>query len=193
MSTASPLAPAPTGMRAHIQHDGVHWSFTSAMGALIPAASFAAAIAVPLVLFAAASWVGLAYLVPVGLIAMAAARTPMRYDVRINERRLVVEVPRISGTERRVIRVDEIDLVRIAEPPEQGGTGQLVVRARHDVIAVGRDQPRSHLAWFTTVIETARATSERRARVEGREYSFLRVTPEPVSALRDASRPTTER
>jgi len=183
-----PLAPIPPTMRAEVRHDGARWRLQAGPGrpvaliGLIVSTSMGVALGV-----AGVAKVPLALLFGLVLLfaAVAAARAPLEIDVSLTDRHLTLEVVRLFQRERRTIRVDEIESVRLAEPPELGGTGQLVVRADGEVLAFGRDQPREHTMWFGRAIDAARAVVQRRERLEGREYSFLRVPPESVEALRE--------
>lgn len=155
------------------------------------ALAFAAALAlVAALVTGGVSWVlGSLGFVPLTLVAMAASRVPLSASLRLTDRQVVLERRRLLHQQRTTLRLDELDVVDLTDPPELGGTGQIVLRAGHDVIVFGRDLPREHNAWFVAAIEAARAVVARREGREGREYSFLRRPPEAVEVLRETPDP----
>ncbi|MEM6925909.1 MAG: hypothetical protein AAF602_03185 [Myxococcota bacterium] len=190
MTPASPLPPVPVGMNAQVLHDGVRWRVREASTWMLMVA-LAATMALGVVLLTLVLsglmplLLALAALVPLGMVAMATTRVPLAAELRLTDRQVIIERSRLFEVQRTSLRLDELDLIDLTDPPELGGSGQIILRAEHDAIVFGRGLSRDHNAWFVDAVEAACATVARREHREGREYSFLRKPPRAVEALRD--------
>lgn len=191
--TTPQLPPAPVRMDADVLHDGVRWRYEDGLGAwgqrwLVAFVAFVAAGLV-FALFAGLTSLVLLASLPVAFLTLVALRTPYAIEVRVTDRLVTVDVERAMSRHRTTLRLDELDVLKLTDPPELGGSGQVVLRADEQVVSFGRGQPRDHAAWMVHAIEVAESAMARREDREGREYTFLRRTPEEVAALRDTTEP----
>lgn len=173
-------------MDVEVLHDGVRWSYRQPIGRTSLWALFGLILVGGLGAAAGLSPSALALMAGLALwlLVVVVMRYPYRVEARLTDRLLIVDRWRMVGRSRASLRLDELTLVKVSDPPEQGGTGRVIVKADDQIEAFGRDQPRRHTEWFVEAVEAARQSVARREQREGREYSFLRKTPQDVDALR---------
>lgn len=168
-------------MSAKLDHEGVTWSFGGNTLAVL-FALMAALAAIPTILLP--YLVGVAVLLVIWPIsALVILQNLVRTTVSVSSRAVVIERRAIGGTEREMVRIDEILSHQVSQ--NKNGDFGLVLKTRDRTIVVGSAQEKRHLDWLGEAVTLARSLSLDREQREGREWGFLRKVPEALQRVRD--------
>lgn len=176
-------------MAVELRHDGAVWTLEG--HAAHPLSPVLVGGVAALVALLGAGSVGLAVGVVVltVLVALVVAQTERRVVVEVSDRALTVTRLRWLGRDRTRLAIDEIEAAWVSPPREQGGSDSAVFRVDDTYVAVGPGRPDEELRWLVAAVRAAMEHHERRTRVEGREYRFMKKAPEGLASLVTHSRP----
>ncbi len=183
------LAPTPAGMAVEVTHSGVRWrTHTSPVAiwvALLGLATTTIMLGVGSFIVSGVPWLGA---IPV-LLAVPIGLQLSSTTLVLTDRAVTVRVRQALSTRVERFPLDEITHAGISHPH---GDPVLVVRSEESSVGLGRGQPEAYLEWVVGAIDVPRAGFHARERVEGREWSFMRKTPEDLQALRGGPSARTE-